>query len=134
MAATRDVKGPSNKFRSSAQSATGWLPGPVRQSVARPEKCCPQQPPRPPLPWQPCWSSQSCNSDECACRKLCLAIVERAYPGAADRAWTSDYIRSTDARQYQPQDRATADQTPNFGTAGPDFGRDFCPAYDDRGV
>jgi hypothetical protein len=25
-------------------------------------------------------------------------------------------------------------QTPNFGTAGPDFGRDFCPAYDDRGV
>src|SRR5580704_15467957 len=109
MAAAPDAKALNNKFRLSAQSATGWPPGPVQQSVARPEKRCPQERPRSPLPWQPCWSIQPCNSDECACRKLCPAIAELAYRGGADQAWTSNYIRSTDARQYQPQDRAAAE-------------------------
>src|SRR5580692_167510 len=109
MAVAPDAKGLSNKFRSSAQSATGWLPGPGQQSVARPEKRCLQERPRSLPPWQPCWSIQSYNSDEYACRKSCPAIVGLAYRGAADRAWTSGYIRSTDARQYQPQDRAVAE-------------------------
>src|SRR5580704_19142718 len=109
MAAAPDAKALNNKFRLSTQSATGWPPGPVQQSVARPEKRCPQERPRSPLPWQPCWSIQSCRSDECACRKLFPAIEGRAYRTGADRAWTSDYIRSTDAPQYQLQDRAVAE-------------------------
>ena len=38
------------------------------------------------------------------------------------------------AGNINPKVAQLLNQTPNFGTAGPDFGRNFCPTYDDRGV
>src|SRR5579872_5386782 len=109
MAAGQGAKPPSNKSPSSILNAIDLLPGLVRQSVARPEKHCPREHRRSLLPLPRCWLILFCNSDECSCRKLCLAIAERAYLAAADRAWTSDYIRLMDDRQYRLQARAVAE-------------------------
>src|SRR5271165_6881350 len=109
MAAAPAAKAPSNKFRSTVQNATGCRRGHVQPFVARLERRCPQEHHLSLRPWQLCSSTRSCNDDGCACRKVWRSIAGRAYPAAVDRAWTSDYIRLTDAPQYPLQDRATVE-------------------------
>src|SRR5207244_3543051 len=103
------ARSPSNKFRTTAATATSWRRDRGRLFAPRQERRCLRAHLPPRRPWPPCWSIRFCRNDEDAHRTGCRAAAAGGYQATADQEPSAVDIRLRDAPPHPHPSRAIAE-------------------------